>query len=191
MTPILAGFIAFLISFGLPIVLGASRKSYGQEWYRRLLKPSHAVSDIAFNIVFIIIYISETVALFHILTIPLSSQMVLFAIWFLATAILSGLWSRLFFQYKRCMYALLALALEVILIWALVYALNLEGNPAWIFLLPRSVWGLYAVTVNLQLYRLNADFLEISEISMLVFDLITQWDGCRPALCYSSRSKKE
>jgi tryptophan-rich sensory protein len=158
MNPIFAAFVAFTLSFGLPILLGASRKSYGQEWYRSLRKPSHSVSDITFNVVFIIIYISETVALFHILTIPLSSQMFLFAIWFLATAILSGLWSRLFFQYKRCMHALSALGLEIILIWALVYALNIDGNPAWIFLLPRAVWGLYAVTVNLQLYRLNVDF---------------------------------
>jgi len=158
MNPILAGFIAFLISFGLPIVLGASRKSYGQEWYRRLKKPNHAVSDLTINVVFIVIYISETVAIYHLLTLPTASEMVTFVAWFLITAFLSGIWSRLFFQYKRCDQALAALGLEVVLIWGLIGTLLMHEIIGWMFLIPRAVWVLYAVTVNAQVYRLNTDF---------------------------------
>jgi len=158
MNPILAGFIAFLISFGLPIVLGASRKSYGQEWYRRLKKPTHAASDLTFNIVFIVIYISETFAIFHLLTLPTASEMVIFVAWFLITAFLSGMWSRLFFQYKRCDLALAALSFEIVLIWGLIFTLYFHEIAGWFFLLPRAVWGLYAITVNIQLYRLNTNY---------------------------------
>lgn len=158
MNPILAGFIAFLISFGLPILLGASRKSYGQEWYRRLKKPTHTVSDLTINVVFIVIYISETFVIYHLLTLPVASEMIIFVVWFLLTAFLSGIWSRLFFQYKRCDQALAALSLEIVLIWGLIFSLYLHEIDGWVFLLPRAVWVLYAVTVNMQLFRLNTDF---------------------------------
>ncbi len=158
MNPILAGLIAFVISFGLPILVGASRKSYGQEWYNWLKKPSHAVSDLTINVVFIVIYISESVALFHLLTIPVAPEMILFTAWFLLTAFLSGIWSRLFFQYQRCFIALAAFVAELILIWGLITALHLNEISGWVFLLPRAIWGLYAVMINYQLYSLNKDF---------------------------------
>ncbi len=158
MNPILAGLIAFVVSFGLPILVGASRKSYGQEWYRQLKKPSYAVSDLTINIVFIVIYVSESVALYHLLTIPSLQDMVLFTSWFVLTAFLSGIWSRLFFQHKRCDLALMALGLEVVLIWALIYSLFMHQVYGWLFLLPRALWGLYAITVNQQLYKLNMVF---------------------------------
>jgi tryptophan-rich sensory protein len=158
MNPVLAGLVAFVVSFGLPIMVGASRKSYGQEWYNRLKKPSHAVSDLTINVVFIVIYISETVAFYHLLTIPITTDMVIFTTWFLITAILSGLWSRLFFQYKSCDKALTAFVIELFLIWGLISALYMNGISGWLFLLPRAIWGLYAVTVNYQLCRLNKDF---------------------------------
>lgn len=158
MNPILAGVIALIVSFGLPILIGASRKSYGQEWYRRLKKPKLAAADLTVNVVFLIIYFAETIALYNILTITDSTAVVLFSVWFLGTAILSGVWSRLFFQYRRCDWALLALTVELPLLWWLVVSLYQFPNLAWLFLLPRAIWGLYAITVNVELYRLNADF---------------------------------
>jgi tryptophan-rich sensory protein len=158
MNPILAGIIAFIVSFGLPILVGATRKSYGQEWYRTLKKPRHMASDLTVNVVFLLFYILESVALYLILTLPEHAQILIYASWFIATALLSGLWSRLFFQYRRCDWALLALLCEVPLLWGLIFALYSSGHTAWNFLLPRAVWGIYAVTVNLQLCRLNKDF---------------------------------
>lgn len=158
MNPILAGVVAFVASFGLPILVGASRKSYGQEWYRSLKKPSHSMSDLTVNLVFLFIYFAETIALYHFLTIGEVSTMIFFTGWFLLTAVLSGIWSRLFFQYRRCDWALAALIVEIPLLWGLVFASYSAASSAWIFLLPRATWGLYAVTVNIGLYRLNLDF---------------------------------
>ncbi len=158
MNPILAGLVAFLVSFGLPILVGASRKAYGQEWYRRLKKPSHAVSDMTINVVFIVIYLSESAALFHLLTIPQASEMITYTAWFLVTAFLSGIWSRLFFQHKNCEGALAAFAVELVLLWGLIAAMNLNSISGWLFLMPRAIWGLYAVTINYQFYTLNRDF---------------------------------
>jgi tryptophan-rich sensory protein len=158
MNSILAGCIAFTVSFGLPILVGASRKSYGQEWYRRLKKPSHSASDVTVNVVFIVIYLSEVFALYQFLKIPALPEMALYTSWFVATAMLSGIWSRLFFQLKRCDIALATLGIEVVMLWALVYTLHANGIAGWMFLLPRALWVPYAFTVNLQLYKLNIDF---------------------------------
>lgn len=165
MNPILAGVIALIVSFGLPILVGASRKSYGQEWYRRLKKPSHAATDMTVNVVFLIVYVVETIALYHILTITDTAAAVTFSVWFVGTAFLSGIWSRLFFQYRRCDWALLALGFELPILWWLVVSLYQYSNPAWLFLLPRALWGLYAITVNVGLYRLNADFWKSQKMS--------------------------
>lgn len=158
MNPILAGIVAFLTSFGLPILVGASRKSYGQEWYRRLKKPVHAASDITTNVVFLIFYLVETFAFYYLLTIDEPAAMVLYSGWFLATAVLSGIWSRLFFQYRRCDWSIAALMIEIPLLWGLIIAMFQYDNPAWFLLLPRAVWCIYAVTVNIGLYRLNIEF---------------------------------
>lgn len=158
MNPILAGIIAFFVSFGLPILIGASRKSYGQEWYRRLKKPRYSTSDLTVNLFFLIIYLVETIALYLFLTIDEPSSMIIYTGWFLLTAVLSGVWSRLFFQYRRCDWALYALIVEIPLLWGLVLASYSTANSAWMFLLPRATWGLYAVLLNVGLYRLNLDF---------------------------------
>ena len=170
MNPILAGLVAFLVSFGLPILVGASRKSYGQEWYRVLKKPPHAAGDLAINIVFLVIYLLETFALYHILTMAFTGTMIAFTIWFLATAVLSGIWSRLFFQYRRCDWALYSLIAELVLLWSLIAVLHSNAIVAWYFLLPRALWGFYAVTVNVQLLRLNYNFWNSQKLGWFYSD---------------------
>lgn len=158
MQPIIAIVIAFLICFGLPILLGASRKSYGQEWYRKLKKPSFSPPDLVFNIVFLLFYILETIGLYYILIIDQMSVMLLYASWFVATVVLSALWSRFFFQYKRCDISIGIFAVEILLLWPLVVLLYNDMIIAWAFFLPRAIWGLYAIVVNIEFYRLNRNF---------------------------------
>jgi translocator protein len=155
MQPVLAIVIAFVTCFGLPILLGANRKSYGQEWYRRLKKPSFSPPDMVFNLVFLVFYILETIGFYYILSINEMSAMLFYALWFVATVVLSALWSRLFFQYQRCDLSIAIFIIEILLLWPLIAFLYSDAIIAWVFLLPRAVWGIYAIAVNIGFYSLN------------------------------------
>ncbi len=150
--------ISILISFGLPVVLGANYKYYKQDWYRQLKRPRIALPDVVFNVIFPVFYLLEATGIYVILSSPGVNSVNLYAVLFLGSAVLSGIWSRLFFIYKRCDLSLWAFFLELPFTWIFVYLLLQEGHSAWAFFLPRLVWGLYAIVVNVQFYRLNTAF---------------------------------
>lgn len=151
-------FICLLVAFALPTLLGASYKYYTADWYKNLKKPSFAFPDIVFIVIFPIFYFLESIGLYLIFTSADQTSVYLYSGIYLLSAILSGIWSRLFFIYKRCDYSLVAFFAEIPISISLVYLLFQESNMAWLFFLPRTIWGFYAIFANVQFYRLNIVF---------------------------------
>lgn len=158
MNPIFTFIICLLISFILPTVLGVSYKAYEQEWYKNLKRPSFAFPDIVFIVIFPIFYILEAIGLFYIVTNDNKNSIWTFVILYLMSAILSGIWSRLFFKYKRCDLSLWAFFFELPVGWIFLFLLYQENHLAWSFFLPRVIWGFYAIFANVAYFRLNREF---------------------------------
>lgn len=150
--------ICLIISFALPTLLGASYTYYTADWYKNLKKPSFAFPDIVFIVIFPIFYFLESIGLYLLFSNDNQISIYIYASMYLFSAVLSGIWSRLFFIYKRCDYSLIAFFAEIPLSIGLVYLLSQESHLAWLFFLPRTIWGLYAIFANIQFYRLNIEF---------------------------------
>lgn len=152
-------FIACLLtSFILPTVLGVSYKAYEQDWYKNLKRPAFAFPDIVFIVIFPVFYILEAIGLFYIVTNDNKNSIWTFVILYLLSAILSGIWSRLFFKYKRCDLSLWAFFIELPVGWLFLFLLYQENHLAWAFFLPRVIWGFYAIFANVEYFRLNREF---------------------------------
>lgn len=160
MSPIIVFIICLLISFILPTFLGASYKAYEQEWYKNLKRPNFAFPDIVFIVIFPVFYILEAIGLFYIVTNDNKTSILAFGILYFLSAILSGIWSRLFFNYKRCDLSLWAFFFELPIGWIFLLLLYQENHLAWAFFLPRVIWGLYAIFANIEYFRLNREFWE-------------------------------
>lgn len=158
MNSILLFIICLLISFILPTILGVSYKAYEQEWYQKLKRPRFAFPDIVFIVIFPLFYLLESIGLYYILTNDNKTSILVFGSLYLLSAILSGIWSRLFFQYKRCDLSLWAFFAELPVGWIFLFLLYQENHIAWFFFLPRVIWGLYAIFANIQYLRLNREF---------------------------------
>ena len=158
MNPIITFIICLLTSFILPTVLGVSYKAYEQDWYKNLKRPSFAFPDIVFIVIFPIFYILEAIGLFYLVTNDNKTSIWTFVILYLLSAILSGIWSRLFFKYKRCDLSLLAFFFELPVGWIFLFLLYQENHLGWAFFLPRVIWGLYAIFANVEYFRLNREF---------------------------------
>ena len=158
MNPIITFILCLLTSFILPTVLGVSYKAYEQEWYKNLKRPSFAFPDIVFIVIFPVFYILEAIGLFYIVLNNNKTPILILGILYLLSAILSGIWSRLFFKYKRCDLSLWAFFLELPAGWIFLFLLYQENHFAWAFFLPRVIWGFYAIFANVEYLRLNKDF---------------------------------
>jgi tryptophan-rich sensory protein len=145
------------LSFGLPNLVGASYKEYTADWYKNLKKPKLAAPDWVFIAVFPIFYLLEAIGLFLIFTTSLENKSLIISL-FLASAFLSGIWSRLFFSLKRCRWSIITFVLEIPIGIFLVYLLFSQDSIAWLFFVPRVIWGFYAIIPNIQFYRLNKNF---------------------------------
>jgi tryptophan-rich sensory protein len=159
-TQILTFIACLVVSVALPNILGVSYKYYEQEWYKNLKRPSFAFPDIVFIVIFPIFYILEAIGLYLLVTNPNKTSLVIFGGLYILSAILSGVWSRLFFKLKRCDWSLWAFFAELPVGWLFVYLLTQENHLAWALFLPRAIWGLYAIFANVEYYRLNKAFWE-------------------------------
>jgi tryptophan-rich sensory protein len=147
-----------IISIALPNILGVSYKYYEQEWYKNLKRPSFAFPDIVFIVIFPIFYILEAFGLYLLISNSNKTSLIVFGGLYLLSAILSGVWSRLFFKQKRCDLSLWAFLAELPVGWIFLYLLIQENHLAWALFLPRVIWGLYAIFANVEYYRLNKAF---------------------------------
>ncbi|MBC8110154.1 MAG: tryptophan-rich sensory protein [Verrucomicrobia bacterium] len=142
----------------LPIIFGVSNKYYEQAWYKNLKRPGFAFQDIVFIVIFPVFYVLEAIGLYCILTNDNETSILTFGIFYLMSAILSGVWSVLFFKYRRCDLSLWAFFLELPVGWIVLWLLFRENHLAWTFFLPRVIWGFYAIFANVAYYQLNKEF---------------------------------
>lgn len=147
--------ICLIYTIITPILLGANFADYSADWYGQLKRPLFAAPDQVFPVVFPFFYLTEGISLWIILSDGGLIKAPIGMISFFVATFLSALWSRVFFTWKRCGYALAVFAVEVPLNWiALSYFYSINSIAGYL-LLPISVWSSYAIFVNYGFLILN------------------------------------
>jgi len=122
-------------------------------WYRRLDKPSWTPPDIAFPLVWSVLYLLMAVAAARVAAHD-GSAMAL-ALWALQIS-LNTLWSGVFFGLHRMRTGAIILVLLWLAVAATIAAFYRHDLIAAALMLPYLVWGSYALALNLSLLRRNA-----------------------------------
>ena len=122
-------------------------------WYRGLDKPSWTPPDIAFPLVWSILYLLMAVAAARVAAHD-GSAMAL-ALWALQIS-LNTLWSGVFFGLHRMRTGAIILVLLWLAVAATIAAFYRHDLIAAALMLPYLVWGSYALALNLSLLRRNA-----------------------------------
>lgn len=154
--------ICLAYAIAVPILLGANFTDYSADWYGQLQRPLFAAPDRVFPIVFPFFYLTEGISLWLILSSGGLTKAPAGVFSFFVAIFLSALWSRVFFTWKRCDYALAIFAVEVPLNWISLCSFYSINIIAGYLLLPISVWSSYAIFINYGFLILN-----LSEWEML------------------------
>jgi translocator protein len=128
-------------------------------WYAALIQPDWKPADAWFGVAWTLIYtLAATASVKAWLgsSTPASRKRLLTAL--LLNAVLSVLWSWLFFKARRPDWALLEVGLLWLSIaWLMAVAAPSSTAAAWLFL-PYLLWVAFAAALNAAVVQLNASF---------------------------------
>lgn len=127
--------------------------SMGMDWYNTLTTPSQTVPNIAFSIVWSIIYITAIVVLCLWTTKDVLPKKV-FA-WFIINGVLNVLWCLVFFTFNQTLIGVLIIILNLIssiFLWLFIY----KQKPIYSYFLSLyPIWICFATALNLSSWILN------------------------------------
>ena len=147
--------LSFVVFLGLVMAAASTGMLFKPgEWYRRLSKPSWTPPDIAFPIVWTVLYLMIAVAGWLVWR---EGSVVALIFWGLQL-ILNALWSYLFFGQRRMDLALA----DVSLLWVsvagfIVVAWPLSTTAALLFV-PYLIWVTIAANLNRAVLKMNPEF---------------------------------
>jgi translocator protein len=148
--------LALLVFFALVIAAALSGVFFKPgPWYERLKKPSWTPPNIAFPIVWSVLYVMIAIAGWLVWREEGGNVALIF--WGVQLALNAG-WSYLFFGARRMDLAMT----DVLLLWIAVAAFIVSAWPAApaasILFLPYLVWVSIAANLNRAMRRLNPEF---------------------------------
>ena len=147
--------LSFVVFLGLVMVAASTGMLFKPgEWYRRLKKPSWTPPDLAFPIVWTVLYLMIAVAGWLVWR---EGSVAALIFWGLQL-ILNALWSYLFFGQRRMDLALA----DVSLLWLsvagfIVIAWPLSTTAALLFV-PYLIWVSIAANLNRAVRKMNPEF---------------------------------
>jgi len=126
------------------------------DWYPSLNKPWFNPPDWIFGPVWTVLYILMGISAGIVWNKGFYHKWVKIALYhFVFQLLLNGFWSVLFFGLKEPFLALLdIIALFVILLFTIKW-FKVVNETAGYLLIPYAVWGLFAVVLNFEIWRLN------------------------------------
>jgi benzodiazapine receptor len=147
--------LSFVVFLGLVMVAASTGMLFKPgEWYRRLNKPSWTPPDIAFPIVWTVLYLMIAVAGWLVWREGSAAALIVWGL----QLILNALWSYLFFGQRRMDLALA----DVSLLWLsvagfIILAWPLSTTAALLFA-PYLVWVTIAANLNRTVRKMNPDY---------------------------------
>ena len=145
-------FIIFIATCAVPGAAGVMFKP--GSWYRDLDKPAWTPPNLAFPVIWAVLYLSMSVAAARVGT--YEGSVVALALWGLQIGI-NTLWSAVFFGLHRIMAGCVIIGLLWLAVVATTIAFAMHEWIAAILLLPYLAWGTYAFTLNLSVWQRNRE----------------------------------
>jgi translocator protein len=156
--PFFRALIVAALASSFVAALGATASPVG-PWYWGLTKPGWTPPDVAFGIIWTIVFALITVAAAYAFTAaPATSDRNRLITLFALNGFLNVLWSVLFFQLQRPDWALFEIFPFWITIIALIWVSYQYSKIAAILLMPYLIWVSIAAFLNWEVVRLNAPF---------------------------------
>lgn len=125
------------------------------DWYQNLIKPWGTPPDIAFRIIWPILYVMMGASLFFAYKSSVGRQRIFLCVLFILQLILNFSWSPIFFGAKNpqgAMLVLVCLWMAIILLTQLSF--KVSKIAGWL-LVPYLLWVTYAGYLNYGIIRLN------------------------------------
>jgi translocator protein len=146
----LAIFFAFLATCAVAASSGVLFKP--GAWYRGLDKPAWTPPNLAFPMIWSVLYLLMAVAAARVAGHPGSALAL--ALWSLQIC-LNTLWSGVFFGLHRMRAAAIVIGLLWLALAATIIAFWRHDGIAAALLVPYLIWGSYAFALNLSIWRRN------------------------------------
>ncbi len=146
-----AVFLVFLATCAVAASSGVLFKP--GAWYRGLDKPAWTPPNLAFPIVWSVLYLLMAIAAARVAGHPGSALAL--ALWSLQIC-LNTLWSGVFFGLHRMRAAAIVIGLLCLALAATTIAFWRHDGVAAVLLVPYLLWGSYAFALNLSIWRRNA-----------------------------------
>ncbi len=153
-------FAIFLATCGVPGWAGALFRP--GEWYRGLDKPSWTPPNVAFPIVWSILYVLMAIAATRV-AVQDGSSLAL-ALWGLQICI-NTLWSSVFFGLRKILMGAVIIGLLWVAVVATTIAFAQLDLIAAALMLPYLAWGTYAFALNVSVWRRNGAHGELANSS--------------------------
>lgn len=122
-------------------------------WYRTLDKPSWTPPDLAFPVIWSVLYLLMAIAATRVAA--HDGNAMALALWALQIS-LNTLWSGVFFGLHRIRTGAIVLLLLCVAVAATVVAFFQHDTIAAALMLPYLAWGSYALALNLSILHRNA-----------------------------------
>jgi tryptophan-rich sensory protein len=125
-------------------------------WYAALDKPAWTPPDLAFPIVWTILYVAMAVAAWLMWLRSRPGQARWPFVLFFAQLALNFLWSALFFGMRSPGWALVEIAALIAALGATIVSFGRLSRPAAWLLVPYLLWVGFAAALNFSIWRLNS-----------------------------------
>jgi len=160
MRPVFALLIALGVCFAAWAIGGALTRP-NLDWYATLVKPSFAPPNVAFPIVWSILYAMMAVAAWLVWRTPGKEEdKKVGLIWFGIQLVIGVLWSVAFFWLHSPLYGIgVILALIVAIVLTIVY-FDKVSRPAALLLMPYVLWVAFAAGLNFAIWVLNSGIVQ-------------------------------
>ena len=153
------GPMSLVVFFALNFLAASSGALFKPgEWYNSLRKPAWRPPQIAFPIVWTILYALIAIAGWRVWTTAPAEALPLAMTVYGIQLLLNAGWSALFFGLKRMRLAFIELSLLWVSIAALIAVFWPLDSLAAMLLLPYIAWVTAAGALNLSMMRLNPEF---------------------------------
>ena len=152
--------IRIFISIGICFLIGAlsafAIKSSVNTWYATLDKPGFTPANWLFAPVWSILYVTMGIAAGIVWARGFYHKWVKTALYHFGFQLLfNGLWSIVFFGFKRPLWGLIILLVLIVLILLTIKWFKVINKTAAYLLIPYLIWICYITIVNFSIWQLN------------------------------------
>lgn len=148
--------ISIIICLGVGFLASIATEASVDSWYETIKKPGFTPPNSVFAPVWTVLYVLMGISAGIVWSRGLYHVWVKTALYhFVFQLLFNGLWSLVFFNLERPLWALLIIIALFVLILLTIKWFKVVNNLAAYLLIPYALWVAYAMALNFEIWRLN------------------------------------